>query len=99
MMKTLSKNKRLVVIMCVMATLLLVPLVAMQFTDEANWSSFDFAIAAILLFGIGFISEFILRKAKTKKSRIVFMILAIGLFMLIWLELAVGVFGTPYAGS
>jgi hypothetical protein len=33
------------------AIILMIPLIAMQFTDEVNWSPFDFAAAAALLFG------------------------------------------------
>ena len=35
----------------VVALLLLAPLVAMAFTDEVNWTPFDFAAAAVLLGG------------------------------------------------
>ena len=38
----------------VTALLLLIPLLAMRFTDEVAWSPTDFAVAGALLFGTGF---------------------------------------------
>jgi hypothetical protein len=46
----------------VITVVLLVPLVAMQFTEEVNWSLFDFAFAAALLGGTGFLFELAVRK-------------------------------------
>ena len=37
----------------VAALVLLIPLIAMQFTDEVNWSGGDFVFAALLLLGVG----------------------------------------------
>ena len=58
------KNKRLIVILLAISMLLLIPLIAMQFTDEVNWTLFDFVIAGALLFGTGLLSELIMRKIK-----------------------------------
>jgi hypothetical protein len=46
----------------VTTVVLLVPLVAMQFTEEVKWSLFDFAFAAALLGGTGFLLELGVRK-------------------------------------
>ncbi|MGN6399108.1 MAG: hypothetical protein ACTHMD_01560 [Flavisolibacter sp.] len=95
----LTKDKRLSVILLSVVLLLLVPLVAMQFTSDVDWSVFDFAVAAVLLFGTGLLCEFVMRRVKTMKTRIIicgFILLAL---FLIWAELAVGIFGTPFAGS
>ena len=45
----------------VTAVVLAVPLVAMQFTEEVKWSAFDFAFAAALLGGTGFLLELAVR--------------------------------------
>lgn len=71
----------------------------MQFTDEVNWGVFDFIVAGVLLFGTGLIFELILRKVKTKKSQIATIVILFILLILIWVELAVGIFGTPFGGS
>jgi len=93
------KNTRVIIILITVAVLLLIPFIAMQFTTEVNWSLFDFTIAAVLLLGTGFLIEFILRTIKSKKSRIVLCIVILAALFLIWAELAVGIFGTPFAGS
>ncbi|MEJ5263614.1 MAG: hypothetical protein WHT45_13095, partial [Ignavibacterium sp.] len=79
--------------------LLAIPFIAMQFTNEVDWSFFDFVIMGALLFGTGLSIDFILRKVKTVKNKIILCSLIIFMFLLIWAELAVGIFGTPFAGS
>ena len=79
-------------------TLLLVPFVGMQFTNEVAWSLSDFVIIGLLLFAVGLGINFILRKVRPK-FRVAFIIALLALFLLAWAELAVGVFGTPFAGS
>ena len=94
-----QQDKRLVAIVTTAFSLLLIPLVAMNFTKEVNWKIFDFIVAGMLLCGSGLILELILRKIRTRTNR---MLLIAGLFfalMLVWAELAVGIFGTPIAGS
>jgi hypothetical protein len=94
-----TRNKRLIAILSTAAFLLLLPLIAMQFTTDVNWSLSDFIIGGVLLFGTGLVIELALRKIKSTKHR--FLICGLILFMLflVWAELAVGVFGTPFAGS
>ncbi len=96
---TVQSNKRLLSIVSGIAVLLLIPFVAMQFTTEVNWSPFDFVIAAILLFGTGLLCELVMRRVPTQKSRLVLCGLLLFVLALVWAELAVGVFGTPFAGS
>ncbi|MFV5689408.1 hypothetical protein ACM55M_12375 [Flavobacterium sp. ZT3R25] len=93
------KNKRLIGIVLTVSILLLIPLIAMQFTDEVNWTLFDFIVAAVLLLGTGLMCELVMRKVNKIEHRIAICIVLLVLFVLIWLELAVGIFGTPFAGS
>jgi len=79
--------------------LLLIPFIAMQFTSEVKWTALDFIVAGILLLGVGFGIDFALRKFKTSKYRVAIILGIIMAFFLIWLELAVGLFGSPLAGS
>lgn len=76
---------------------LLVPLAAMQFTDEVAWSVTDFVTAAVLLFGAGLAYIVITRHAARRRLLVAAGVLAV--LVLVWAELAVGVFGTPWAGS
>jgi len=92
------QNKRLISVVLTSAILLLIPLIAMQFTDEVNWNLFDFIIAGTLLIGTGLIIELVLRKTKKIKYRIIIVAALLIVFLLIWAELAVGIFGTPLSG-
>jgi ABC-type Mn2+/Zn2+ transport system permease subunit len=92
-------NKRLVGIVITVALLLLVPLIAMQFTDEVNWTPFDFIVAGVLLLATGFMSELAIRKVNKIEHRIVICLAILVAFLLIWAELAVGIFGTPLGGT
>lgn len=94
-----KQNKRLVTILTTATALLLIPLIAMNFTNDVNWKFFDFLVAGVLLIGTGLTLEFILRKIKTLRYRILFGIALFLVLILIWAELAVGIFGTPFAGS
>jgi len=93
------KNKRLIIILAAMSVILLIPFIAMQFTDEVDWSFRDFAIMGVLLYGTGLLCELVLRKVKTVQNRILICGAVVLAFLLIWAELAVGIFGTPFAGS
>ena len=81
------------------AFLSLIPLVAMQFTDQVKWGLADFAVAAALLFGAGLAYEFITAKTGRTGYRIAIGVATAVLLVLVWMELAVGIFGTPWAGS
>jgi len=73
--------------------LLLVPLVAMQFTDEVAWDPSDFAVAGALLLGAGFTYEWLARRRGDAAYRAAIGIaLATGL-LLVWANLAVGIIG------
>ena len=93
------KNKRLIGILGTIAVLLCIPLVAMQFTNEVNWTFSDFAIAGGLLLGTGLLIETVARNIKDKKIRIGITVAILIVLALVWAELAVGIFGNPFAGS
>ncbi len=74
------------------AALMLVPLVAMQLTEEVNWGVFDFVAACALLSGTGAAWLLLARRFRSGSHRAM---LAAGLafaLLLIWAELAVGIF-------
>lgn len=70
----------------------------MQFTDEVNWTLADFIVAGVLLLGTGLLCELVVRKVTKIEYRIALCIVILGAFLLIWAELAVGIFGTPFSG-
>ena len=94
----MMQNKRLIAIVLIVVVLLIIPLIAMHFTDEVNWGLFDFVIAGALLLGTGILCELVLRKIKKTKLKIIIFLAILALLFLIWAELAVGIFGTPFSG-
>ena len=58
-------TKRLSVWAAAVALILMVPLVAMQFTNEVVWDETDFIVAGVLLFGTGLAYELVARKGGT----------------------------------
>jgi hypothetical protein len=92
-------SKRQVVILSSIFALLAIPFTAMQFSSEVNWSLFDFVVVGGLLLALGFAIDLAIRKTKTINKRYLVITAIVVLFLLIWAELAVGVFGTPLAGS
>lgn len=95
----ITQNKRLIGIVLAVAFILLLPLIAMQFTDEVVWDLFDFVVAGVLLLGTGLLCEFTMRKTKNRVNRIAILAVILVVLFLIWAELAVGIFGSPFAGS
>jgi hypothetical protein len=81
------------------ACVLVVPLMAMRFTDEVAWSGADFVVAGALLFGVGLAYELLVRRTADPRRRIAVGTAVAGTFLLMWGELAVGLFGTPFAGQ
>ena len=98
-MVIISQNRRLIGIVLIVALLLSVPLIAMQFTNEVNWSPFDFIVAGILLLGTGLLCEFVIRKVNSRNYRIAICGAVLVVLVLVWIEMAVGIFGSPLAGS
>ncbi|MBA4738737.1 hypothetical protein N8867_04075 [Flavobacteriaceae bacterium] len=79
--------------------LLLIPLIGMTITDEINWSPFDFFTMGSLLILLGIGINLVSSRVKNLKYRVLYIGVIVIIFMLIWAELAVGLFGTPIAGS
>ncbi|MBX3476000.1 MAG: hypothetical protein KF910_00160 [Brevundimonas sp.] len=73
-------------------TILLAPLVAMQVSDEVAWTATDFAVMGAMLVVAGLACEAAVRLLKTDGARFA-ACGAVGVaFLLIWVELAVGIF-------
>jgi len=94
-----SSKLRIRIILVTTALILSIPLIAMQFTKEVNWTLSDFVIAAVLLLGTGLAIDLVIRYVKTGLSRTILLVVILLLLFLTWAELAVGIFGSPFAGS
>ncbi len=75
------QNRRLFLILITASAILVLPLVAMQFSKEVKWTASDFAVAGLLLFGTGFLIQMALRKTKKGALRIL-----VVLGVLLWNE-------------
>lgn len=74
------------------AGLLLIPAIAMQFTSEVAWGPGDFlTMAAMLLVACGAF-EVAVRMTRSTLSRSLAGIAILGIFLMVWAELAVGIF-------
>ena len=71
--------------------LLLIPLIAMPFSNQVDWTGSDFLIAGLLLFVAAFAIEVVLRLFKKKRYQVAIIAVLIFVFLFIWAELAVGV--------
>ncbi len=72
--------------------LLFVPLIAMQFTDEVQWTPFDFLVMGGLLFITNILLGIIAEKVRSRRASVILSVFVFGVFLLIWAELAVGLF-------
>lgn len=79
--------------------LLLIPLIGLTITDEINWSLFDFIVMGSLLVLLGVGISFVSNRSKNLKNRILYIGILVLMFLFIWAELAVGIFGIPFAGD
>lgn len=75
------------------ALLISVPLVAMQFTDEVNWSGSDFLFAGVLLGSVGLAFEFVVRKSFSAAYRFGAATALVAGFLTVWVNGAVGMIG------
>ena len=87
------QREHIIRIAFVTAFLLLLPVVAMQFTDEVVWDLADFAVAGVLLFGAGLTYELVARKGGTTAYRAATGIAMATALALVWMNLAVGLIG------
>jgi hypothetical protein len=77
---------------------LLVPLVGVIFF-ELDWSGFDFLVMTLLILSLSILINLILYYTDSSKLKLLLIFIVAILFLLIWAELAVGIFGTPFAGN
>jgi hypothetical protein len=76
------------------AAILMIPLIAMQFSENVVWTLSDFVFAGLLIFGTGLTYKFITGRYGNMAYRIAIgFALLTGLF-LIWSNLAVGLIGS-----
>ncbi|MFC3160628.1 hypothetical protein SAMN05443633_10244 [Chryseobacterium arachidis] len=95
---TLEKQKT-TIIFAVPVLLMITAFFGNLFVEGWNWSPFDFIIAAVLLFGTAFFINLVIRSKKALLSKLMICFVVLLVLALVWIELAVGIFGSPLAGS
>ena len=76
------------------AFILLIPLLAMQITDEVVWDVFDFVFAGVLIFGTGLTYVLVARKLGNIAYRYAVGAALTSAFLLVWVNGAVGIIGS-----
>lgn len=89
----MMQNKNIIRIVLATAFVLLIPLLAMLFTDQVAWDLADFVIAGTLLVGTGLTYELIARKSGKIAYRAAVGIAVAAALLLVWMNLAVGLIG------
>ena len=87
-------SRRRIAVWGAAAFLLLLPLVAMQFTDEVNWDEIDFIVIGAMLAVACGAYELAARMTGSSAYRAAVGVAAAAAFILVWMNLAVGIIGT-----
>lgn len=77
-----------------LAALLALPAVAMQFTSEVNWTPLDFVAMGVMLGALGLGVELAARASANGWHRAGMGLALLTAFLLVWVNLAVGIIGT-----
>ncbi len=75
------------------ALILLIPLIAMQFSNEVNWTLADFVFMGVLLLGAGLAYELVTRSSYLTAYRAAAGLAVVATFLLVWVNGAVGIIG------
>ncbi|WP_199299932.1 hypothetical protein [Trichocoleus sp. FACHB-262] len=90
----IRQNKNIIYLALGTAFILLIPLIAMLFTNQVVWDLTDFIVAGTLIFGTGLAYELVARKGGTMAYRVAVGIALAAAFLLVWMNLAVGIIGS-----
>ena len=85
------QNRVFIWIALATGAILLIPLIAMQFTTEVSWDETDFIVMGSLLFGWAVLFVLAVRRAP-RRRRVLIGSMLIAAFLYLWAELAVGIF-------
>eukprot|EP00913_Durusdinium_trenchii_P008878 g8344.t1 len=95
LVKAIVMSKRMALWLAVVVALLMIPLVAMQMTNEVQWGPIDFAFMGTLLLATGFAYELIARRTGITAHKLAAGIGIAAAFFLVWANAAVGIVGEP----
>jgi hypothetical protein len=78
------QNIRLIVIVAAALSLLLIPFIAMRFTDEVNWTALDFITMGVMLLVTGLAIEAAMRIVKATWIRAAAVLVILFGFVMVW---------------
>lgn len=78
------KNIRLICILLAVPALLLIPYIAMRFTNEVNWTLGDFVVMGVMLLSTGLGIEVALRVVRTTWIRVAAVAVVLFGFLMVW---------------
>ena len=84
--------------MWITVAVLLVVFLASLLSDQVTWSIYDFLIGGGLIFVFATIEVILWNKLKSQ-HRLFVVLFVLLVFLILWAEMAVGLFGSPLAGS
>ena len=87
--KALISRKIVSRLVLVTAAILLIPLIAMQFTNEVSWQIGDFILAAILLFSFGYLYVILTKNINSPINKALIGIVILVLLAIVWAVIAV----------
>ncbi|SEM53142.1 hypothetical protein SAMN05421856_10432 [Chryseobacterium taichungense] len=95
----ITQKQKTTIIFAVPALLLAAAFFANLLMKDWNWSIFDFIVATVILFGTAFFVNLVVLSNKTFITKVLVSFVILLIVCLVWIELAVGIFGSPFAGN
>ena len=87
--RILISKKSFYLIVSATAAVLLIPLVAMQLTNEVSWNIGDFVVAGTLLLGSGYLYEVLTKTSSSTVIKAIIGVIVFALLALVWAIIAV----------
>jgi phosphatidylserine synthase len=84
-------QRRIIRVLIGVSVILLIPAIAMQFTDEVRWAPFDFLAAALLLTSAGLIFAYFSNQTNNVRHKTAIGVAVATVLFLVWAQLAVGI--------
>lgn len=95
----ITQKQKTTIIFAVPALLLAAAFIGNLLIKDWNWSPFDFLVGTVMLFGTAFFINLVILSKKSFPSKVLISFVILMIVCLVWIELAVGIFGSPLAGS
>ncbi|CAD7802474.1 hypothetical protein CHRY9390_00934 [Chryseobacterium aquaeductus] len=95
----ITKQQKAAFIFAIPSLLMVAAFISNNFVEGFNWTGSDFLIATVLLFGTASFIYMIVSSKLSVRAKTIISIVIILTLVIIWVEMAVGLFGSPIAGN